>query len=184
MRDAETGFDLFVEPAAVTGWKLDGELLTSRLPTRVRGLTPGVHTIEIVPPPGYAGQVRTLVVERNKPTKLQVTLDRLAGVAPVAPAGPSEPTLTPVMIQASLRPVRSAIVACGDEVAAVTRGERSYAGKQVKLSVEVAPDGHPAHVTVAATDAPSVAACVVGVVRGVMFPATIAGGRFSQPYVY
>jgi len=70
-----TGFDLYVTPAAVTRWQIDGEWRTDRLPTRIRGLTPGTHTIVIDPPAGYRGQTREIVVEVGKAPKIEIVLD-------------------------------------------------------------------------------------------------------------
>ncbi|MEP6865839.1 MAG: hypothetical protein ABJE66_34785 [Deltaproteobacteria bacterium] len=44
--DPNTGFDLDVSPQ-VTQWRIDGEVRTDRLPSRIRGIAPGPHTIQI-----------------------------------------------------------------------------------------------------------------------------------------
>ncbi len=72
--DPDTGFDLYVTPAGVTQWKLDGESRTDRLPSRIRGITAGAHTVQIDPPPGFLSQHQQVTVELGKAPKVEITL--------------------------------------------------------------------------------------------------------------
>jgi hypothetical protein len=72
--DANTGFDLYVTPSNVTDWKLDGEVRTDRLPSRIRGLSPGKHTLEIDPPDGYLPYRVELAIVLGKSEKLDIAL--------------------------------------------------------------------------------------------------------------
>jgi hypothetical protein len=168
---ADTGFDVIVTPDGAQ-WRLDGELRTDPLPSRVRGIAPGRHTIQIDPPPGYAGVTKTVSLDAGLALVVDITLQVVAE------------SLTMDMIRESLRGSRDAIAACGDEVAAVKRGEKSYVGKSATLAIEVGPDGMTTKVEVRKTDVPAVAQCIAGVVRVIHFPATRNGGSFNQPYVF
>jgi hypothetical protein len=72
--DASTGFDLYVVPTGILSWKLDGESRTERLPSRIRGIAAGAHTIEIEPPPGFVRQVQRVDVEQGKAPKVEIKL--------------------------------------------------------------------------------------------------------------
>jgi hypothetical protein len=87
--DPNTGFDLYVNPPGMLTWKLDGEARTSKLPGRVRGITPGVHKVEIDAPAGYMSQNQTITVESGKAPKVDIVLQPLdiAGAFTSEPAG-------------------------------------------------------------------------------------------------
>jgi serine/threonine protein kinase len=72
--DPNTGFDLYVSPGGVTSWRLDGELRTDRLPSRIRGIAPGPHTVAIDAPPGFMSQNQPVTVEAGKSPKVEITL--------------------------------------------------------------------------------------------------------------
>jgi len=78
--DPDTGFDLYVTPAGVTQWKLDGEPRTDRLPSRIRGITAGSHTVQIAPPPGFLSQSQQVTVELGKAPKVEITLQPIPGI--------------------------------------------------------------------------------------------------------
>jgi serine/threonine protein kinase len=75
--DANTGFDLYVSPQGITQWKLDGQLRTDRLPSRIRGIAAGIHDVAIEPPPGFLSQTQHVTVEAGKSKKVEITLDAL-----------------------------------------------------------------------------------------------------------
>jgi hypothetical protein len=78
--DPDTGFDLYVTPAGITQWKLDGESRTDRLPSRIRGIAAGMHTVQIDPPPGFLSQSQQVAVELGKAPRIEVTLQPIAGL--------------------------------------------------------------------------------------------------------
>lgn len=82
-----TGFDLHVRPAGIVAWRLDEETRTDPLPARVRGLSPGMHTIEIDAPPGYLGRIDSFRLARDQALKIEVVLMPTASsaVVPVEP---------------------------------------------------------------------------------------------------
>ncbi|MGE5183980.1 MAG: protein kinase domain-containing protein [Acidobacteriota bacterium] len=75
--DPSTGFDLYVSPAGVTTWRLDGEVRTDRLPSRIRGISPGLHQVAIDAPPGFMGQNQPVTVEAGKAPKVEIVLTPL-----------------------------------------------------------------------------------------------------------
>jgi hypothetical protein len=75
--DQNTGFDLYVTPSGVSQWKLDGELRTDRLPSRIRGIAPGVHEVAIEAPAGFMSHAEKVTVELGKPGKVEINLDAL-----------------------------------------------------------------------------------------------------------
>jgi serine/threonine protein kinase len=76
--DPSTGFDLYVNPPGVTTWRLDGEVRTDRLPSRIRGITPGLHQVAIDAPPGFMSQNQPVTVEAGKAPKIEILLSPLA----------------------------------------------------------------------------------------------------------
>lgn len=72
--DDHTGFDLYVLPAGITRWRLDGELRTDRLPSRIRGIAPGVHAVVIEAPPGFMSQSQNVTVEAGQAQKITIEL--------------------------------------------------------------------------------------------------------------
>jgi hypothetical protein len=78
--DPSTGFDLYVSPSGVSQWKLDGELRTDRLPSRIRGISPGPHAVQIDPPPGFMSQLQQVAVELGKAPKVEITLQPITGI--------------------------------------------------------------------------------------------------------
>ncbi|MGE3546818.1 MAG: protein kinase [Kofleriaceae bacterium] len=77
--DQNTGFDLYVTPAGVTMWKLDGQTRTDRLPARIR-ISPGEHTVQIDPPPGFMSQSQLIRVEQGKAPKVEIALSPIQGI--------------------------------------------------------------------------------------------------------
>ncbi|HSS03075.1 MAG TPA: protein kinase, partial [Kofleriaceae bacterium] len=78
--DPSTGFDLYVTPAGMTQWKLDGESRTDRLPSRIRGIAAGTHTVQIEPPPGFMSQFQKVNVEPGKAPKVEIVLQPIPGL--------------------------------------------------------------------------------------------------------
>jgi eukaryotic-like serine/threonine-protein kinase len=72
--DDQTGFDLYVVPAGITRWRLDGELRTDRLPSRIRGIAPGPHAVVIEAPPGFMSQSQNVVVTAGQAQKVTIEL--------------------------------------------------------------------------------------------------------------
>ncbi len=72
--DDQTGFDLYVVPAGITRWRLNGELRTDRLPSRIRGITPGPHAVVIEAPPGFMSQSQNVVVTAGQAQKVVIEL--------------------------------------------------------------------------------------------------------------
>jgi eukaryotic-like serine/threonine-protein kinase len=72
--DDRTGFDLYVVPAGITRWRLDGELRTDRLPSRIRGIAPGVHAVVIEAPPGFMSQSQNVIVAASQASKVTIEL--------------------------------------------------------------------------------------------------------------
>jgi hypothetical protein len=78
--DPSTGFDLYVVPAGLMHWKLDGEARTDRLPSRIRGISAGAHTVEIEPPTGFSSRLQRVDVEQGKAPKVEIKLQPIAVV--------------------------------------------------------------------------------------------------------
>jgi eukaryotic-like serine/threonine-protein kinase len=87
--DQNTGFDLYVVPAGTMTWRLDGDARTDRLPSKIRGVAPGAHTIAIDAPPGFMSQNMPITVEAGKAPKVEIVLQPLdiAGAFDSTPAG-------------------------------------------------------------------------------------------------
>lgn len=92
--DPSTGFDLYVTPAGITQWKLDGESRTDRLPSRIRGIAPGRHAVQIDPPPGFLSQHQQVAVELGKASRVEITLQPIAGVTGVFESSPPGATVS------------------------------------------------------------------------------------------
>jgi hypothetical protein len=75
--DQNTGFDLYVSPSGTMTWRLDGEARTDRLPSRIRGISPGAHTVAIDAPAGFMSQNMPINVEMGKAPKVEITLQPL-----------------------------------------------------------------------------------------------------------
>ncbi|MDQ3341681.1 MAG: protein kinase [Myxococcota bacterium] len=86
--DQNTGFDLYVSPSGVTQWKLDGETRTDRLPSRIRGITPGPHTVTIEAPAGFMSETQTVNVEMSKSGRVDITLQAIQGITGVFESTP------------------------------------------------------------------------------------------------
>ncbi|MCE9574253.1 MAG: PEGA domain-containing protein, partial [Deltaproteobacteria bacterium] len=69
-----TGFDLYVTPPSVAGWRLDNQPRTDRLPSQIRTLTPGKHTIAVDAPPGFMSVSQDVEVVAGKADKVVITL--------------------------------------------------------------------------------------------------------------
>jgi serine/threonine protein kinase len=78
--DQNTGFDLYVYPAGVTTWRLDGETRTDKLPSRIRGITSGPHKVAIDAPPGFMSQNQAVDVDLGKAQKVEIQLQPIAGI--------------------------------------------------------------------------------------------------------
>ncbi|HEY1551703.1 MAG TPA: PEGA domain-containing protein, partial [Kofleriaceae bacterium] len=78
--DQNTGFDLYVYPAGVTTWRLDGETRTDKLPSRIRGITSGAHQVAIDAPPGFMSQNQAVDVALGKAQKVEIQLQPIAGI--------------------------------------------------------------------------------------------------------
>jgi hypothetical protein len=92
--DPSTGFDLYVTPPGMTKWKLDGEARTDRLPSRVRGITAGTHTVQIEPPPGFLSQFQQVTVEPGKAAKVEIVLQPIPGIVGVFESVPPGATVS------------------------------------------------------------------------------------------
>ena len=75
--DQNTGFDLYVNPPGVVTWRLDGEARTDKLPSRIRGISPGAHNVAIDAPPGFMSQNQPITVEAGKAPKIEIVLQPL-----------------------------------------------------------------------------------------------------------
>ncbi len=76
--DDKTGFDLYVTPSTVKGWKLDGVEQQINVPARIRDIAPGVHTIAIDAPIGFMSANKTVSVELSQASKVEITLDAIS----------------------------------------------------------------------------------------------------------
>jgi hypothetical protein len=92
--DPSTGFDLYVTPAGITQWKLDGDSRTDRLPSRIRGISPGPHTVQIEPPPGFLSQLQQVSVELGKAPKVEIALQPIPGITGVFESTPPGATVS------------------------------------------------------------------------------------------
>ena len=92
--DQNTGFDLYVVPAGVTNWKLDGEARTDRLPSRIRGISPGSHKVQIEPPAGFMSQDQQVAVEAGKAPKVEIVLQPMTGITGLFESTPPDATIT------------------------------------------------------------------------------------------
>ncbi len=78
--DQNTGFDLYVLPGGVTTWRLDGESRTDKLPSRIRGISPGTHSVSIDAPPGFMSQNMPITVDLGKSQKIEIALKPIEGI--------------------------------------------------------------------------------------------------------
>jgi serine/threonine protein kinase len=92
--DPNTGFDLYVTPPGMTQWKLDGESRTDRLPSRIRGIAAGTHTVQIEPPPGFMSQFQKVTVELGKAPKVEIVLQPIPGLVGVFESTPPGATVS------------------------------------------------------------------------------------------
>jgi len=92
--DPSTGFDLYVTPPGMTQWKLDGESRTDRLPSRIRGIAAGIHTVQIEPPPGFMSQFQKVTVELGKSQKVEIVLQPIPGLTGVFVSTPPGATVS------------------------------------------------------------------------------------------
>ncbi|HUJ63454.1 MAG TPA: serine/threonine-protein kinase [Kofleriaceae bacterium] len=77
---AATGFDLYVNPPGTMTWRLDGDARTDRLPSRIRGISPGPHTVAIDAPAGFMSQNQPVTVELGKAPKVEIVLQPIQGI--------------------------------------------------------------------------------------------------------
>lgn len=92
--DQNTGFDLYVSPSGVMQWKLDGETRTDRLPSRIRGIAPGAHTVTIEPPAGFMSETQTVNVELGKAGRVDIALQPIQGITGVFDSTPPGATVS------------------------------------------------------------------------------------------
>ncbi|MBL9015559.1 MAG: hypothetical protein JNL83_15350, partial [Myxococcales bacterium] len=92
--DQNTGFDLYVQPSGITNWKLDGEARTDRLPSRIRGIAPGTHNVQIDPPAGFMSQNQQVIVEAGKAPRVDIQLQPIAGIHGVFESTPPGATVS------------------------------------------------------------------------------------------
>jgi hypothetical protein len=92
--DPTTGFDLYVTPSGVMQWKLDGESRTDRLPSRIRGITAGQHTVQIEPPPGFLSQLQQVAIEQGKAPKVEIKLQPIPGISGTFESSPPGATVS------------------------------------------------------------------------------------------
>jgi hypothetical protein len=92
--DPSTGFDLYVTPAGISQWKLDGDSRNDRLPSRIRGISPGPHTVQIEPPPGFLSQLQQVSVEAGKAPKVEIALQPIPGITGVFETTPPGATVS------------------------------------------------------------------------------------------
>jgi eukaryotic-like serine/threonine-protein kinase len=92
--DPNTGFDLYVTPSGISQWKLDGDSRTDRLPSRIRGISPGSHTVQIDPPPGFLSQLQHVAVELGKAPKVEIVLQPIPGMSGVFESTPPGATVS------------------------------------------------------------------------------------------
>ena len=104
-----TGFDLYVSPGNITQWKLDGESRTNQLPSRIRNIAPGPHSVMIEAPAGFMTQTQTINVELGKAPRVDtLALSRIIQ----ADAGPVyAQALNPPGTHAHTPPIQQAVAA-------------------------------------------------------------------------
>jgi hypothetical protein len=64
----------------VTTWRLDNETRTDKLPSRIRGISPGPHQVAIDAPPGFMSQNQSVNVDLGKAQKIEIQLQPIAGI--------------------------------------------------------------------------------------------------------
>jgi eukaryotic-like serine/threonine-protein kinase len=92
--DQDTGFDLYVTPAGIMQWKLDGETRTDRLPSRIRGIAPGVHRVQIDAPPGFLSQAQRVEVVAGRAERVDIKLEPIPGIHGVFESNPPGATVS------------------------------------------------------------------------------------------
>ncbi|ACY15963.1 protein kinase domain-containing protein [Haliangium ochraceum] len=85
---AQTGIDLFVEPAEAVV-RIDGKVIDLPAPMRIRDLAPGAHELMISAPQGYFSKSQSLVVEAGKAELVHIALEpiEVSGRFTSEPAG-------------------------------------------------------------------------------------------------
>jgi hypothetical protein len=102
--DPATGFDLYVTPPGMTQWRLDGESRTDRLPSRIRGIAAGTHTVQIEPPPGFMSQFQKVNVEPGKAPKVEIVLQPIPGLVGLFESSPPGATVS-LIVDGKRQPV-------------------------------------------------------------------------------
>ncbi len=92
--DPNTGFDLYVTPPGLITWKLDGESRQDRLPSRIRSIPAGTHTIQIEPPAGFLSQSQQVTVELGKAPKVEIILEPIKGITGLFDSTPPGATVS------------------------------------------------------------------------------------------
>jgi eukaryotic-like serine/threonine-protein kinase len=92
--DPNTGFDLYVQPAGIVQWRLDGEARTERLPSQIRGISPGAHTVQIDGPPGFLSQTKKVEVVSGKAERVDIKLEPIQGITGTFDSSPAGATVS------------------------------------------------------------------------------------------
>jgi len=92
--DPNTGFDLYVQPAGLVQWRLDGEVRTERLPSQIRGISPGPHTVQIDGPPGFLSHMKKVEVVSGKAERVDIKLEPVQGITGVFDSSPAGATVS------------------------------------------------------------------------------------------
>ena len=79
--DANTGFDLYVTPASVASWRLDGVPQSTKPPVQIRKVAPGKHQVAIDAPPGFLSINQDVEVKAGVVDKVAITLQPMEIVA-------------------------------------------------------------------------------------------------------
>ena len=84
LADKDTGLGLHVTPTPVARWLLDGKIRTDRLPAVIRGISPGLHQLQIEAP-GFRSETRAVTVEPGKSLRVDIKLAPIEGPTIVKP---------------------------------------------------------------------------------------------------
>jgi len=73
---ATAGFDLYVTPGNVIGWRLDGQAQSIELPARAN-VEPGKHTIAIDAPAGFINESREVTLQPGERQRIEIKLSAI-----------------------------------------------------------------------------------------------------------
>ena len=79
--DANTGFDLYVTPTSVTGWRIDDKPQSTTLPAQIRQVAVGKHRVSIDAPAGFMSVSQDVEVKAGQVERVTITLAPLEIVA-------------------------------------------------------------------------------------------------------